>query len=419
MPGRVVDLIEFQLIRLARRDLELPLTEWADLKSDSVNEAWENFLDTVEDHVRLPAYKLVELIQKIVNRTYPLLVWPRTRIVKYLFGKKEVRDYETLRDKVGHMPFNQQLGRAVTRYMEKKGFEELSREKGREVIEKVDEKMTRRYSREQWYESIRPLFELACGPVPRELLASYFHHRGQAHWSNLMAEEKGMMSKEDFRAWLEQESSPSPHESTADAEPAASHSRDESGSDLNTSFNADKESKQNTAGEEPVTVPIEREQEESGSHEQQPDVARDHSGEQRAEEEEPIWRRFLSREDTASVADESLEMDSAEEVEDTAEIFGHQLNEVFKPEDEEEERDSRFQQLQSYLKRYEEYYIREIFRGSASDYKKALRQLTECEDWREAYPFIDREIFERNDVDLYSDVAVHFTDMMQTYFSDT
>ncbi len=491
LPEQVISQVEKELIRRMRNDLELPLTEWADLKSERMQQSWVRFVEEAEKQIRLPSYKLNALLKSIVNRTYPLVVWPRTQIVKLLFGKKEQLDYETLSDKISKIPARHKLSQALIRYMEKKHLEKLLREKAGDVIRQVDERLIQRYGREEWYRDLELLFELAVGKVPTGVLASSFYNRGKTGWSSDLSERKGSFSKEEFRQWLderedlqtsdrqedpgEQSEPVSTERETADQgwyanfqrrEETPETSFDEQSDSLHAMFGKKEEEESesveeteekspesnlqdsteeenllndmlNDPGDEEVSFPEETHDdrealaEEPGEHSpvEEPGNEREEVVDEREtetdskeeDEEEPIWRRFLEGSDVEVSSKDESDQDTNGKFSRATEHPSFQLNEAFKEEESEDEaeEDAGLKELRSHLEEYEKYYIREIFRGSSSDYREALRELIKFDNWKEAYPYIDREIFDRHDVELYSEAAVHFTDIMQNYFSDS
>lgn len=61
-------------------------------------------------------------------------------------------------------------------------------------------------------------------------------------------------------------------------------------------------------------------------------------------------------------------------------------------------------------------YIKKIFGKSAGAYNSAVSELAACATWQEASGHLRQEIFEKHDVDMFSDEAVEFTDRLQLFF---
>jgi hypothetical protein len=427
LPDIVVQPLQRELVKRLRSELEMPLTEWADLNDEAVHRAWGEFVETAEDHVRLPDYKVEALLKAIVNKLYPLITWPRTQISKFIFGNHEELDRSEIAERVEQLPINQQLGSAVMRYMNKKNVDRLSRKKCEEIVKKIDEKLTERYSTDQWFQSILPLFELACGPVPTDQLATYFFHRGHQGWSNKLAQIDGEISKSEFEEWLEERSTDTAAtKASKDDAKQFPDNRSSGGSNREENINAGFTSRESNAkpsgspkGEQPKKQqPTQTPDSKKSGPAASSVIASESSGENTTQQEadEPIWRRFVSNtdRDDQQTSEGEQQQDSESAPEHNGDD-GYQLNELFKEDNGNLDHESA-QHLNQYLEGKRQYFIREVFRGSLSAYEQAIKTLAACEDWQEAYPYIDRQIFDRNDIDLYSRPALEFTDTMQSYF---
>ncbi|MEX0823134.1 MAG: hypothetical protein WD008_02030 [Balneolaceae bacterium] len=132
----------------------------------------------------------------------------------------------------------------------------------------------------------------------------------------------------------------------------------------------------------------------------------------------PMWQAFLDQEEI------DLEDSVFERVEETDEE---------KPEDEEEgddfddipiykisglkrEESTKISGLKSWLEDDKSRFVYELFNKSEQTYEKALNDLVEFDDWKNASKYIENEIFVRNMIDVYDEVAVDFTDRLHTFF---
>ncbi|MTI89215.1 MAG: hypothetical protein FH748_14765 [Balneolaceae bacterium] len=70
------------------------------------------------------------------------------------------------------------------------------------------------------------------------------------------------------------------------------------------------------------------------------------------------------------------------------------------------------------LKAKQKVFIKYLFGGSKKAYGKALKEIDEFEDWSKASGYLREEIFKRNNIDMFSEDAIEFTDRLQAYFSD-
>ena len=63
-------------------------------------------------------------------------------------------------------------------------------------------------------------------------------------------------------------------------------------------------------------------------------------------------------------------------------------------------------------------YIRQLFGGNQSAYKRVLQRLAEVDSWGEASQVIAGDIFRKHKVNIYSDAAVHFTNAVESRFRE-
>ena len=127
------------------------------------------------------------------------------------------------------------------------------------------------------------------------------------------------------------------------------------------------------------------------------------------EEKSQMWQQFL-RPDQMDIlmgskdADEDELIDEETLVEDIV--------------DEEDTDEDTVPELKDFMINNEGFFVEEIFKGSDKKYTKALGAIQELENWDKATDFIEKNVFSTNDVDMTSEVAVDFTDRLQSYFDE-
>jgi hypothetical protein len=126
-------------------------------------------------------------------------------------------------------------------------------------------------------------------------------------------------------------------------------------------------------------------------------------------EEVPMWKRFLSPEEVAAFEEEEAReagySASAYGVAESAGSTGHGNS-----------AGAKIEELRKLMADERDRFIRIIFRGSEAAYDESLVKVAKLEDWRSASRYIDREVFKRNLVDMYSEAAVDYTDRLHTFF---
>ncbi|TVQ03404.1 MAG: hypothetical protein EA359_09645 [Balneolaceae bacterium] len=129
----------------------------------------------------------------------------------------------------------------------------------------------------------------------------------------------------------------------------------------------------------------------------------------------PMWKSFLDRGDVVH-DDTPFALDDSEDDEDLLDEDGFIETPIYDFTEDDEPFKEAFGNLSNWLADERERFIDEIFGGSETAYDIALAEIINYDNWKHASRFLEREIFSRNRIDLYSEVAVDFTDRLHTYF---
>ncbi len=145
-------------------------------------------------------------------------------------------------------------------------------------------------------------------------------------------------------------------------------------------------------------------------------------------EAKPMWAQFLSPEQMAVVMgssngedetdgdEEPTQTEDVEEVEDDeSEILVEDEDLII---DENDSVEASVFKLKIHLSDKAKEFIDGIFDGAVWEYGEALEHLEQLDEWDDAVKYIQEEIFTRNNTDMFSEVAVEFTDRLQSYFRD-
>lgn len=136
------------------------------------------------------------------------------------------------------------------------------------------------------------------------------------------------------------------------------------------------------------------------------------------EEEKPMWAQFLS-EDQMEVMMASRE----EEEEPESEPLHNPLfiededDEIFM-EEEAVEDSSATMELNEYLMDSEDRWVSDVFSGKQKAYDRGINELGQFDNWNEASVFLEKEIFSKQKVDMFSEEASKFIDTLQSYFKE-
>ena len=126
--------------------------------------------------------------------------------------------------------------------------------------------------------------------------------------------------------------------------------------------------------------------------------------------ETPMWQRFMSTEELEQLANE--------EEEESSDDSGFIEEPIFDLTMEKEPTEEEIAELGSVLEDKRSYFVENIFGGSEMAYEEALEKIASKKGWRDASRYIEKEVFKRNLIDMYSEEAVDFTDRMHNYFME-
>lgn len=125
------------------------------------------------------------------------------------------------------------------------------------------------------------------------------------------------------------------------------------------------------------------------------------------EEETPMWMRYMS--------DEEIEEYKKKQEEGEVDEDGF-IEEPIIDLTNEDASDQEIDKLRSELEGDRDMFVEEIFGGSDRAYDEAVEDIAAYDSWRDVSKYIEKDVFKRNMVDMYSEPAVDFTDRLQSYF---
>ena len=130
-------------------------------------------------------------------------------------------------------------------------------------------------------------------------------------------------------------------------------------------------------------------------------------------EEVPMWKSFLERGD---IDHEPGFVFDEQPVQIDEDIYPDEpLIDLTK---EEPELSEKISDISGWLDDDSSRFIDEIFGGSDAGYEEALGNIVDFNNWKDASRYIEKEIFTRNMIDVYDEVAVDFTDRLHSYFTE-
>ncbi len=431
-PGFLVERISLELARNLADSVVPPNTDWANMDTRSVADAWESFLNAIHAETRLPYAYAESVIEASVADIIDMLVEPRKNIPEIVFGSESVLDLENLTEQTQWVVVYQHFGKALVRFVERKKLESLDKEKATVLLEKVDEKLTAHYTPLNWAVLLDPWFILMGNDIESDLLRRFFTDKKMPVIAKRFDREDGSVDRTRF---IEILSKPdfSSEDDLAPARLADIRSDDDDGEPLASVAASKLES--SDEDDEPILKRYSAE----NSEESEPklaDLRADEDDEDSGDSDSvPIWQRFVASDDQEEEKEDiapepESQTEDTEYEEEEPEIFeddDYEEEELGEPLDtepiidltkpsEEEQKNEKLHNLLRNIDDRKSYYIDMLFGGEENAFYNAMEEIAACNDWKEAARYITSEIFRRNMVDMYSDEAVDFTDRMQVYF---
>jgi len=145
------------------------------------------------------------------------------------------------------------------------------------------------------------------------------------------------------------------------------------------------------------------------------------------EKDQPMWRSFLERDDLETDSgyeyeDESEKESDGEFEEDFGDDFAEEEDDGFIEEPiydlkaDQQDPDEKIKNISDWLDDEKDRFVDEIFKGSEIAYDEALLDIMDYDNWKSASMYLEKEVFSRNNIDVYDEAAVDFTDRLHSFF---
>lgn len=136
----------------------------------------------------------------------------------------------------------------------------------------------------------------------------------------------------------------------------------------------------------------------------------------------PMWKSFLERDNPDDEPSFYFDEGSDESTGGLNDFNGDEdeINEtpVISISGEASKIDDEIEHLSKWLAADYDRFLHEIFNDSKLAWEQALIDLTVFDDWKSASRYLQNEIFNKNQIDIYSEIAVDFTDYLHSYFME-
>lgn len=124
------------------------------------------------------------------------------------------------------------------------------------------------------------------------------------------------------------------------------------------------------------------------------------------EEDVPMWRAFLEREDLSRLKEDEEDFVDDEDIQSGLKTSSGETAGS----------DENHKALDNWIGDDRDNYIDKIFGGSEQAYEDALSEIEEKKDWKTAAKFLEKDVFGKNKIKLTNEIAVDFTDRLHNYY---
>lgn len=193
LPDFLVRRMRVELTRRVDESVTMPESKWADMRSGSVRNAWDRFLESVHQGVRMPADQAESVLADSLKDLLGMMIIPRAFLPDYIFGDETELKRETVKQRLQGVVVYEYFATAIPRFMEKKQREVLTKEQADRIIERLDERVTSEYNSLKWASLFDPWFELMGESIDPEYFSMFFRDKGKPGVARLFdAEKKGV-----------------------------------------------------------------------------------------------------------------------------------------------------------------------------------------------------------------------------------
>lgn len=173
-PSFLVQRIQLELQKNLAESVKLPESDWADMKADPVQDAWDNFLLAIRAETRIPSSFLKSVTENAVEDVLELLSQPRKAVLETLFRSNEVCQLEELQARRKWIVINSILADALIRYLQRKGLSEISKEQAHNIIKETDRLVCAGFTPLKWAQHLEPWYDLVGKQIPSEPMMLFY-----------------------------------------------------------------------------------------------------------------------------------------------------------------------------------------------------------------------------------------------------
>ncbi len=447
MPEPVAHFLRQLLRHHSRREarrLRRARSDWVNYDHPDMEQAVRTFFNAMEAHTRVPASQWEQTLRQATRHTTAHLVRPVHVLTDFVYGERQkpLRMPRILWRMSFFGPYGY-LREAVHAFAKKRDLDALGPDRFHRFLHRIDERITANYSAGRWLRLLDPLFQIARRAIGREqvpvgLIGAFFAEKGHEAIETRVAsygreghEEVGPKALHRLIEEAEatpppdakpssppDERRPSPTERSApDSKPAQPEPSDDDIWGVAGTARPEGSSAPQSNQERDESVPLWKQFQQGRTR---PSSTTNDTDRERTEEtngnQEPLWARFRQGRD-----ERLSETVSEEEPESSrAESSGEKAEPSSSPPPSPNEDLEALEQAALGVSNppHRGVYVRQLFGGDRTAYRRVLQRLSKAKSWGEASQLIASDIFRAHKVNIYSDAAVHFTNAVESRFRE-
>lgn len=418
---------------------------WFDFEDERLSGFWNALAETA----RIPASEWERSLENATGIVLSYLVRPTHTLAGFIFGKEnDPLGQDVVRRRMAYFEAYPYFADILGTHLERKSVENLNKDRFLDLVTQIDRRMTEGYDTDQWIALLNPLYDFfriiceeADPTVPTGLLAVFFQDKGESKkYRRLVHTEQVHGLRQLTQDGLaEQLNAPEEPNALTRMSPAS------------VVLNANSEAEMLATAEPiPQKAPIEAESAEFRPA-QEEEVLLTPSIETPVAnilplsgDQSPLVR--FTPPPAPTIVDEALDDERLEDLKLEAPTEGEhtqdEIQEAISPQPlplwkqfnsvppserapivqtEQTQLQQTITQLEPLVMGFlsperRTWFLRTLFNNSQGFYLEILTALQQCKSWDEASEVIALQLFLKNDLDIYSEPAVVFTDTVEKRF---
>ena len=365
LPEEVKHYLTYLLEQKARHELRKLSMNWFDASNPDVIHAQHMYARALTQTVHIPASEWEKVLHKAIRSVLEYLVLPIQTLAAPFQNTSSI-PVEDILDWMHHFKAYPYFAKVLKVYLDERSLSHLSSANYISLIQKIDQKITAEYTPQNWLAHLEPLFNLFTflpstpQGVPTTLIRWFFREKGHGEIQRKLLHIEQVENKEYI----------TPHQlvhllNSIQPEPLASVPL--------------------TTGPLPLWMKYAKQAPASSSFSSKP-----------TSDTLPLWQRFAQNIAPAPSFPSSISNHTT-----PIKNLLEELEEIV---------------LGKYNPALRTLFVQHIFKNDQAGYQAILHKLSKASSWEEASQIIARDVFLKYGVNIYSEPAVMFTDLVEARF---